>query len=763
MTEHGEQSELFDEVGGCEGVQVVNERCVVRTQDGRRVVIVASLPLVEYPVGDRTAEAHAMVQLVEQGWAEQIDVARVFGCSPRTLRRYQQRFDEGGLGALGRPVGYPRGQARISKRRTHKVVRWKEEKLPNREIARRLGVSEKAVRKLLSRAGWCEPVAEQHCLVFVASEAARGESRVPAADPKLSAFSSATAQTPSLDTDPANRWMDRLMAVLGLLEDAPPLFRSEKNVPRTGVLAAVPVLIESGVFSIAREVYGSIGPAFYGLRTTILTLLLMALLRIKRPEGLKEHSPAELGRVLGLDRAPEVKTLRRKLSRLAALGRASELGRRLAEHRVRQRSATLGFLYVDGHVRVYHGKHALPKAYVVQRRLAMPATSDYWVNDAVGDPLFVLTAEANAGMTKMLPKVLAEVRRLIGPERRVTVVFDRGGFSAKLFRQMIADGFDILTYRKGRVRRVPKKRFTAVTAELDGREVRYTLADQTVRLLQGKLSLRQVTRLCDDGQHQTPILTSRRDLPAIEVAYRMFERWRQENFFKYLRAEYALDALVDYTVVADDPRRDVPNPARKAMDAKLRATRARLTELKAEYGSRALTTPGKQRATVRGFKIAQSELGRAIRLVEQRIDKLKAQRDRLPKRVAVGDVARGTVVKLAPERQHLTSLLKMVAYQAESDLLSLIAPHYKRADDEGRTLVQAVLNSTGHIDVTTSELLLSLAPLSSPHRTRALAALCEALNQNPVYFPGSRLRLRFDVTPASRNQRTNLPPSCQEI
>jgi prepilin-type processing-associated H-X9-DG protein len=95
----------------------------------------------------------------------------------------------------------------------------------------------------------------------------------------------------------------------------------------------------------------------------LLTLLLMALWRIKRPENLKEHSPQDLGRVLGLDRAPEVKTLRRKLARLAATGRAARLGEALARRRVELRGKAMGFLYVDGHVRVYHGQHALPKAH----------------------------------------------------------------------------------------------------------------------------------------------------------------------------------------------------------------------------------------------------------------------------------------------------------------------------------------------------------------------------------------------------------------
>ena len=121
--------------------------------------------------------------------------------------------------------------------------------------------------------------------------------------------------------------MDRLLAYLGLLDDAAPMFRSGTRIPYGGALLALPALIDSGIFTIARKVYGSIGPAFYGLRTTFITLLLMALLRIKRPEALKEHSPDDLGRVLGLDRAPEVKTLRRKLNRLAALGRAVDFAR----------------------------------------------------------------------------------------------------------------------------------------------------------------------------------------------------------------------------------------------------------------------------------------------------------------------------------------------------------------------------------------------------------------------------------------------------
>jgi len=242
-----------------------------------------------------------------------------------------------------------------------------------------------------------------------------------------------------MDRDPSDRRFDRLMAYLGLLDDAAPLFRPGTAIPGAGVLLAMPALVASGVIDCAHEVYGSIGPAFFGLRTTIVALVLMALLRIKRPEGLKERPPDALGRILGLDRAPEVKTLRRKLKRLAGLGRSTRFGRTLAERRVAARGALMGFLYVDGHVRVFHGKATLPKAHVAQMRLSMPATTDYWVNDAIGEPLFVVTAEANAGLVKMLPAILKEARSLLG-ERRLTVVFDRGGWSPKLFAKLATEG-----------------------------------------------------------------------------------------------------------------------------------------------------------------------------------------------------------------------------------------------------------------------------------------------------------------------------------
>ena len=770
-----QQAELFpaQDVSPPAGTVPINARCTLRTKDGHRLVLVLGVPIAHFAASDRMAEAYAMVTLVDQGWVDQVEAARAFGCSTRTVRRMQQRFEAGGLPALGRSDGFPKGRRRAPVGRMRRVHDLKAKGLSNRAIAERLAVTEKAVRKLLRRLGWKAPQIEQAAMPLggadpnlsafpssplpsPASDAGKTALSPPTgapgapppaavgADPNLSASSTEDPLPVSFDSDPADRRIDRLFAHLGMLDDAAPLFRSGSRVPRAGVLLALPALLESGVLACARDVYGSIGPAFYGLRTSIVALLLMALLRIRRPEALKEHSPDDLGRLLGLDRAPEVKTLRRKLARLAAFGRATSFGRALAERRVAAHGAALGFLYVDGHVRVYHGKHTIPKAHVARMRLAMPATTDYWVNDALGEPLFVVTAEANAGMVKMLPPVLDEVRALVG-ERRITIVFDRGGWSPRLFHKIVAAGFDILTYRKGRFRRVPKRCFRERSSCIQGVRVCYVLADQQIRLLGGRLRLRQVTRLSDDG-HQTPIITSRCDLQDIEVAFRMFERWRQENFFKYLREEYALDALVDYQIQDADPAREVPNPRWNALDAKLRQARGEAARLAAQYGLEAFINPETVRRTMRGFKIANAPKGRAVLAALQRYADLERRRAAVPHRVPVQNVVDGQVVKLATERKHLTNLLKMVAYQAEGDLIRILAPHYKRIDDEGRTLIQSALASAADIDVRPDELLVTLAPLSSAHRTRAIAAVCDQLNRTPTCFPGTRLRLRFAIT-----------------
>jgi hypothetical protein len=420
--------------------------------------------------------------------------------------------------------------------------------------------------------------------------------------------------------------------------------------------------------------------------------------------------------VLGLDRAPEVKTLRRKLHRLAD-GPFESVLLAVARRRARMREEALAWLYVDGHVRVYSGKARLPMAHVTRMRISMPATQDVWVHDGDGRPVLFVTQEAHPSLATALPSMLEAAREVAG-DRRVTVVFDRGGWSPDLFQALMEARADLLTYRKGPSDPIPAPWFDPHPGR--PKEDDWLLHDQSVRLPNG-LWMRQITRRV--GEHQTAILTTRHDLPAAILARRMFDRWKQENFFKYMRDEFDLDGLYEYGADEDDPLRETPNPDWTRQDKALRKAREAWKSALAAHEDRAHP---------------------AVTDAVTRMDQLRRQRDALPKRVRVGDLVKPTV-KLPSRVKNLYDGLKTIAWQIETDLVNAVAPSYRRVEDEGRTLISAALRSHGDLAVTNDALIVTMAHQSSPHRTRALRDLCRLLDATDTCFPGTRLRLRYKV------------------
>jgi len=270
-------------------------------------------------------------------------------------------------------------------------------------------------------------------------------------------------------------------------------------------------------------------------------------------------------------------------------------------------------------------------------RIAGPATEQTWVGDAEGDPVMVLTAAPSQSLAAELHRLLPDLRALVGPDRRCTVVFDRGGYSPQVFVEILAAGFDLLTYFKGPWTRADLSAFTTVDfTGPDGIAQTYQLAERPIVLpvagqqaspgcdttTAGTVTLHLIIRCSPDG-HQTPILTNRTDLSAAEIAYRMSNRWRQENYFKYGREHFALGALDSYTDQPDDLGRLVPNPAKARAVDKVHGARHGLTGAHADmahaldtaaakagrrgYGGKALVDP----AAGLALRSAQADLASA--------------------------------------------------------------------------------------------------------------------------------------------------------
>jgi hypothetical protein len=694
----------------------------------------------------------AAALVVESGAASVGAVVRAFGLDDSTLFRARERFREGGIEALvpkkrGRPVGQTVEAAVVSR-----IVALRGEGLSPERIGERLGLSRGRVRRVLAREGVPKEIPETLPLIPAMEPAQAPEASVQVGPaPEKKECSAEPASTSEPIAPPATQEIAAVYAGLGATPDgeAEVVFETRANVPMAGALLMAPALEATGLLECSRTVYGRLRPGIYGLRATIFVLALLAILRRPRPEALKGLDPSALGDVLGLLRAPEVKTVRRKLAEIEAAGKSHALIRELAKRWLQERDDALGVLYVDGHVRVYDGKHKLPKAHVTQKNLCLPATTDYWVNDVAGSPVFVVTPPANAAMTKVLPGLLSELEEL-GNGRKGTVVFDRGGWSQPVFKSLLDAGWQILTYRKGKRTDHELTSFKARTARIDGRDVTYTLSERTVELSSG-LKLREIAELRDDGG-QTHVMTSDFKSDPVLLAHRMFGRWRQENYFRYMKENFALDALAGYGVEADDPLREVPNPARKILDKKINEVRATLVGRERAYGAAAADNQECERPSMRGFKIANGKLGQSLREARDQLAALINERRALPKRCPVGEVLDPTkVVRLSPERKTFTDAIKAATYRAESALFALLRPHFKRAEDEGRAFLRTVCQLPADLVVTGEHVVVRFAPMSAPRFTAALRALCDSLNALNPRFPETRYYLRYEVAEPTKS------------
>lgn len=702
----------------------ISSHCAMDCDADRVVIYNAGGVIMSYSQADDHGRRLAIGFLADQGLANAAELSAAFSVSVITVYRYLRKYREGGVGALSSERG-PRGGYKLKGDRLAAAQRRLDEGASIRAAARAAGVSHMSVDYALRKG--------------VLHRRERS-AEAPASQPGERSRADAVCDSGI----GVKRHPERQMARLGQLGQGETRFEPAHSVSGGGALIALPALAEQGLLSVGESVFGPLKNGYYGLCHVLLSLALMALLRIKNPEQLKMHAPGELGLLLGLDRAPEKKTLRRKLKELSKQGRAQRLRLALAEHWLRLDDVQLACLYVDGHVRPYHGRrHRLPKTHVARRRLCMDATTDFWVNDRQAQPWLVVTAEANDGLVSMLSKeILPDVRGQIG-DRPATLVFDREGWSPDSFREWHEAGFDVMTYRKGRYQRWPEDEFVGVCDLRTRKE--YWLAERRMEAGQkARFPMREVRRLRDGG-HQTSIVTTRDDLLMLEVAVTMFDRWRQENFFRYMRHEFALDHLCAYAVEAADERRLRPNPELKALKDECARLRRRLTQAEAKF-ARTLRSGKKNRI------VAAKEVRDRIHELETALAERSEQAKKLPERVAAGDVMPpDKVVRLEVERKLITDLVKTVAYRAESALLPQLELTPTSGMDEARAFLKATFSAS--VDLLPCErrkqLVVRFHSMAQPRFNRALRRLCDRATAKQTVYPGTDLIMIYQGPPVT--------------
>ncbi len=448
--------------------------------------------------------------------------------------------------------------------------------------------------------------------------------------------------------------------------------------------------------------------------------------------------------------------MREKIALLTDNGTPEKWLRELSRTWMEADPQEAGYLYVDGHVRVYHGSGTLlPRRYVSRERLCLRGTTDYWINDALGRPFFVVSKAVTDGLAatllaEIVPELLAsvpaqpsEAELTADPLRhRFVVIFDREGSTHSLFSKLWEKRIGALTYRKAVKDLWPESEFSEIEVPVPGGgATRMKLASRSTVLSATDVSIPvlEVRRLTQTG-HQTAIITTARRLDSPLVAGRMFSRWCQENFFGYMMQHYDLDGLVQYGGEEIPGTVEVVNPAWRTLEKAVKDHSRQIRKIHAQLGAATLQNEGDDIQ-------ARAEQLQDIQRLEADTVELRLQRHNTPKKVTLASLPENERPRqLAPLGKMFTDTIKMIAYRAETALVGLLRPHLAK-EDEARALVRELLVSSADLEPSESQNTLSVRVhrMACPAHDKAIAALLAELTQASFRHPQTGMRLLYEL------------------
>jgi hypothetical protein len=558
----------------------------------------------------------------------------------------------------------------------------------------------------------------------------------------------------------ATRTLERVAAALGQLGTASIVFEKAFDITQGGVLLAVPALQAMGLLRHSLEMY-ALPNGYYGLSSILLLLAMMALARVKSIEQLRYAVPGEWGNLLGLDRIPEVRTLRAKLAILCKqAGKAARWNAELAKEWMGLDPEAEPIFYVDGHVRVYHGHEAqLPRHFVPRQKLYLRAAVDYWVNAMDGQPFVYINKEIDHGLVQALrddvipwmeknAPIGAEHQRKMDVDElqpRFTVVFDREGYSPDLFEELQKRRIAVLCYHRYPRGDWEVQEFQPQVVQLvHGEQIKMKLAEREAILPKG-LPIREVRKLNEKGD-QISIVTTNRKLAIGALAGALFARWSQENFFRYMRQHYALDRLCEFGSESISDAEITVNPAWRTLNNEVRKLHAVLRKERARFTAVALSDTLSE-VEMERYTAVQAQQQEKIEQIQRELERIKQQRKATKHHIPVKDLPeKERFTRLLPERKHFIDTIKMIAYRAETSMVSMIREKLRRSDDARSLLMQVFQTEVDLIpDSEANTLTVMLHHLTQTAHDEVARHLCEQLNETETVFPGTNLRLIYKV------------------
>ncbi len=368
-----------------EGATTINELLSFGKQDGQIIYFHGVMPVFIHAADDVASFRMITAQFCVNGNAKQIQIVKAFGVTPISVKRAVKVYREKGAAGFFQ-TRRTRGAAVLSEPVLRDVQQRLDSGESTKEIAQKLGLKKNTLDKAIrdgrlhkqqpTDASVTDPPSADACTDSSSSPSSKSERNTSDSQAEMGMG--------------ATNMLDRVAARVGLLQQVSIEFQSSLDVSHGGVLLAIPALLACGLLRYTDQHF-QLPKGYYGIKSIFLLLATMALCRFKSVEQLRYVAPGEWGKLLGLDRVPEVRTLREKIALLANQNQASSWNAALSQDWMQQMPEQVAAFCVDGHVRVYHGQQTeLPKHYVARQKLCLRATTDYWVNALDGRPFFLI-------------------------------------------------------------------------------------------------------------------------------------------------------------------------------------------------------------------------------------------------------------------------------------------------------------------------------------------------------------------------------------
>jgi hypothetical protein len=715
------------------GLTHINDMLAFSRQDGRVTYVTGNMQLYTHEEGDRVAFRMITAQFCANGIAKQAQIARTFGVPSLSVKRAVKLLRDEGTGGFYRPRKV-RSAAVLTPQVCAQVQSLFDSGVGLTEVAAQTDLKRdtlaKAVRAGRLRAPVRVPNSEQACSK---SERSEQDSTAP------------------MGVGASNVGA-RVAASLGQLVAVAPVFEAALDVPCGGVLFALPALLAVGLLEGAQD-HLKLPDGYYGLDSLLLLCAFMALARLESMEALRYRAPGEWGNLLGLDRIPEARTLRAKVRLLSEHDQPHKWGQALSKRWMHQDPDQASVLYIDGHVRVYHGGQTeLPKHHVTRQKLCLRATTDYWVNAMDGQPFFMVNQAVDPGMIEVIERDILPQLDVLIPEppefedettnsHRFTIVFDREGYSPDFLQRMKSRGVACLTYHKFPGQDWAQEEFSPSPVRLhSGEIVEMDLAERGSRLSNNQW-VREVRKRNRKGL-QTSVLSTDFRSNAVRLAGAMFSRWSQENFFRYSRQRFALDRLADYSTDDIPDTLRLVNPAWRELDGKVRKSTATLSRLLARFGATNMTEPIDAK-TMEPWIDQKAQMQEEIEHLQQALGVLKTQRKATEHHILFKDLPDSQKFRqLRNHSKQLIDTIKMIAYRGETAMANVLRSVIKRPD-EARTLLRALYTTEADLipDLKEQTLTVRLHHMAQRTCDAAIQKLCDELNETETLFPRTNLRL----------------------